>query len=169
MRICSRCRIEKKITKFKIDKRREDGRTITCRQCYETNQIGKWSHCKKNLESAVKSNTGRKYSLAHRLAISLGQKRAVEEGKYHWKKNDTQHKDQLRCRIEYKIWREALLRRCENKCEECGNNKRLHAHHIKCFYQYPEIRFSLENGKILCQSCHSRLHKIRDKTGRRKS
>lgn len=102
---------------------------------------------------------GRKYSLEHRLAISRGNKKAVREGRSVFKIKGNGHIDLDRRRIEYDLWREKLLERAGNKCEKCESTKRLHAHHKKCFYEFPELRIDIDNGEILCQSCHSKWHK----------
>lgn len=155
---CGRCGKTKRVQKFKVDKRQNDGRTVTCRQCYETNKLDKFFRTPEQIESQRKKLLGRKYTLEHRLAISRGQKIAVEKGRHHWKRNNRPHRDSDRTHIEYKIWKEKLLERCGNKCETCDSTNRLHAHHLKCFYAFPELRFDIDNGKILCISCHMRLH-----------
>lgn len=157
-KICKRCNVEKKITGFKKVKYTEDGRSDVCRKCYDTNQLEIRFVSKETREKIGNRSRGKKYSLEHRLAISKGQRKAIQEGRHHWKKNPYRHKDQARHDIEYRIWREKLLERAGNKCEDCGSVKRLHAHHIKCFYKFPEMAFDENNGKILCQSCHSKLH-----------
>lgn len=101
---------------------------------------------------------GRKYSIEHRLAISSGQRKVVSEGRHPFTTHGMGHKDTGRARIEYHIWKEKLLEACGNKCEKCGDTKRLHAHHKKCFYSFEDLRYDLENGEILCQSCHSKWH-----------
>jgi hypothetical protein len=158
-KICKRCGVSKKIQKFKTDKRRDDGRSACCRECYETKQLEVWKRTPEQIEAQRSKLQGRKYSLEHRLAISKGQKIAVKEGRHHWKRNDFENEDQDRCHIAYKIWKEKLLERCGGKCETCGKTERLHAHHIECFYKRPELRFEINNGKILCISCHMRLHR----------
>jgi len=168
MKKCRRCGLEKKETAFKKDKRQPDGRTVTCRHCYENNKLLDRNQDPIQKLNQSRAQRGKKHSLEWRLAISSGQRKAVNEGRHHWKKNDSRHKDQDRCSIYYKMWREKVLERAKGKCEKCGNDKRLHVHHIKCFYEFPDLRFDETNGQVLCQSCHSTLHKIRDKTGRKK-
>ncbi len=56
----------------------------------------------------------------------------------------------------YKLWRKSVLERDANQCVKCGSICRLHAHHVKKWKDYPELRFDLENGQTLCNSCHSK-------------
>src|SRR6266404_4706680 len=156
-RICKRCGIEKRLKSFKKHKNFPN-RLPTCRKCYDTNHLENIIRTKDQIESQRKKIIGRKYTLDHRLSISKGQRKCVKEGRHPFKKNKEEHKEQDRRRIEYKIWKEKLLEKAQNKCETCGSDKRLHGHHIKSFYEYPELRFDIENGKILCMSCHSKLH-----------
>lgn len=160
---CIRCGIEKQITAFPKNRRKIGERHLTCRKCYATNQLEVWKRTPEQIEAHRQKLLGRKYTIEHRLAISKGQRKAVKEGRHHWKKNEKAHKDQPRTHIEYKIWKEKLLIRAQEKCEKCGNQNRLHAHHIKCFYKFPRLRFDIENGQILCISCHHRLHKTKGK------
>jgi hypothetical protein len=56
-------------------------------------------------------------------------------------------------------WRSAVLRRDGHACRQCGATNALHAHHIKPWASYPELRHSVENGVTLCDSCHRLTHK----------
>ena len=62
--------------------------------------------------------------------------------------------------VEYQEWRNAVYRRDGYVCQHCGDNKggNLHAHHIKEFADYPDLRFVVENGLTLCQTCHEKVH-----------
>lgn len=65
----------------------------------------------------------------------------------------------IRHSIEFRLWREAVFQRDEWTCQECkirGGN--IHAHHIKKFADYPELRTSIENGITLCEKCHRKKH-----------
>lgn len=158
-KICKRCGNERKKTSFRKLKCRNGERSDVCRKCYDTNQLEKFVRSPEQIQSQRQKLTGRKYSVEHRLAISDGQKNAVEEGRHHWKKNDVRHKDQDRCQIRYKIWREQVLSLKNNKCEICGKTNHLHIHHLKCFYKFPELKFDVLNGQVLCRSCHMRVHR----------
>jgi len=37
--------------------------------------------------------------------------------------------------------------------------KKIVAHHLKLFSEFPELRFSVDNGIVLCRSCHLKVHK----------
>lgn len=152
---CMRCGEERRITSFKMDKRTPDGRTKTCRPCYTHNKLKEpWRPNKEQIESRRKKIVGRKHSLEWRFAISRGQQRAVAEGKHPWKINKDPHRDNDRNRLAYKMFREEVLKNAGYKCELCESTKRLHVHHIKCYYKYPALRLDQTNGQCLCQSCH---------------
>jgi len=65
---------------------------------------------------------------------------------------------------DYKLWREAILKRDNYICQECGLkrgwNKKLRRRivievdHIKPFALFPELRFAIDNGRCLCVGCH---------------
>lgn len=60
-----------------------------------------------------------------------------------------------------------------HRYEECGTKRNLLqcrlfdyerdkdivAHHLKLFSEFPELRFSVDNGIVLCRSCHKKIHK----------
>jgi hypothetical protein len=157
-RICKRCGIEKRLKSFKKHKNFPD-RLPTCRKCYDTNQLDEIKRTQDQIESQRQKMIGKKYPLEHRIIMSNAQKRVVEEGRHNFKNRKTPHKEQDRHRLEYKIWKEKLLEIYEKKCGKCKSEKRLHGHHIKCFYEFPELRYDIDNGILLCQSCHSKLHR----------
>jgi len=56
-----------------------------------------------------------------------------------------------------KRWTKDIIDR-DKKCAFCGTIEKLVAHHIKSWKKYPELRFDLNNGQTLCNTCHSKLH-----------
>ena len=60
----------------------------------------------------------------------------------------------------YLDWREQVFKRDGFKCRECGNDKKIHAHHIKTWEDAPELRVEVNNGLTLCTVCHNKHHHI---------
>lgn len=160
-KICKRCSLERKKTSFRKLKCRNGSRSDVCRYCYDNNKLKKIVRTADQIESQRKKMLGRKYSLEHRMAISKSQKKLVDEGKNNFfnPHKKIKNPDDFRNRFEYKIWKDKLLEKVGYKCESCGGNNRLCGHHKKCFYEFPELRFDLDNGQILCLSCHQKLHR----------
>ena len=56
---------------------------------------------------------------------------------------------------EYKLWRKSVFERDGYRCLICGKvGGRLNAHHIRSWKDFPELRFDVDNGMTMCQSCH---------------
>lgn len=59
----------------------------------------------------------------------------------------------------YSAWRTAVYKRDNFTCQHCGCGKvYLNAHHIKCWNDFPALRYDVTNGITLCESCHTMLH-----------
>ena len=61
----------------------------------------------------------------------------------------------------------ALLKEYEWKCQECGKESKLEAHHIEPVkylrnrgysYQDGKGNHNLSNGRLLCRDCHRKIH-----------
>ena len=160
---CKRCGVVKDAKKFHSDKRRPDGRSIACRECYAHNKL-EIKRTPEQIESQRQKILGRKYSLEHRAAISRGLNKFSKEKGHHWSAGKEEHRERSKSRFEYKVWKEKLLERSRGKCEDCGSEKNLECHHVQCYYEYPDLRFDVSNGKVLCCSCHRKLHARLKKT-----
>jgi predicted restriction endonuclease len=65
-------------------------------------------------------------------------------------------------RAHLKYWRKQVLARDGHRCqregcgatESRGKRKGLHAHHIKSFIGFPELRYEVSNGITLCLDHH---------------
>lgn len=63
----------------------------------------------------------------------------------------------IRKNPEYYAWRKAVYKRDNYTCVECGEcDGELHAHHIKSWADYPELRYDIDNGQTLCEDCHKK-------------
>jgi 5-methylcytosine-specific restriction endonuclease McrA len=142
-------------------------------------------------QNISKGNQGRVFSEEHRRNIGLagkgrtpwnkglkfGSKSEEERRKhseaakgekhYNWQGGKTAEAMRVRRSLETRLWREAVFSRDDYTCQECGIRSKsgvrvyLHAHHIKPFADYPELRFDVSNGVTLCKDCHEKTPKYR--------
>ena len=80
-----------------------------------------------------------------------------------WKNN----KGQLR----YKTWRKNVFELNKGKyglsrhyvCVKCNKKRKttkvLHAHHIYSWDKFPDKRYTIKNGVVLCKYCHDKFHR----------
>jgi HNH endonuclease/NUMOD3 motif-containing protein len=57
-----------------------------------------------------------------------------------------------------KKWKEEVLKKGIYRCKKCGSIKKLVTHHIVEWKENPKLRFDINNGEVLCRSCHMRHH-----------
>lgn len=77
------------------------------------------------------------------------------EKNQNWRDGASTENKKARSRKEYKVWKKAVLEIDDYTCQMCGTKEgQLHVDHIKPFAYYPELRFSLDNGRALCVKCH---------------
>lgn len=92
----------------------------------------------------------------------------LEDGTYqitHWYENNgIGETAKKRNSYSYRKWREQVIER-DKKCAICNSTDKLVAHHIKPFAEYPTLRFDINNGITLCESCHMKLHGLVKKDG----
>lgn len=78
-------------------------------------------------------------------------------------KPDSRRKDR---RGKHGAWARAVISRDKATCQHCGaRGIQLHAHHIKSFADYPELRWELSNGLTLCHRCHWAVHTASNANG----
>lgn len=109
---------------------------------------------------------GNKFTLEQRKKFSENKK---GEKHWNWKGGITALNYRIRHSLEYKLWRTAVFERDNYTCIWCGlrskKNGRLevNADHIKPFAVFPELRFSVDNGRTLCEDCHSKTDTFKRK------
>lgn len=72
-------------------------------------------------------------------------------------------------RRNYRVWRMAVLERDNYTCVWCGNKTNLNVDHIKSYAHYPELRYAIDNGRVLCVECHKTTDNYGGRGVKRKS
>jgi hypothetical protein len=57
-----------------------------------------------------------------------------------------------------RTWASIIKKRDDNCCKKCKSTDNLQAHHIKSYKDFPELRFDINNGILLCGQCHALEH-----------
>lgn len=90
----------------------------------------------------------------------------VGEKHWNWKGGVSAQSKLIRNGLQIKEWRMAVFVRDEYTCQHCQvKGGDIHAHHIKPFAKYPDLRFEVSNGITLCKACHIAEHKRLRKEG----
>jgi hypothetical protein len=72
-----------------------------------------------------------------------------------WKGGSTPLALKIRRLPKYIQWRNLIFERDNYTCQICNQRGgSLEAHHIKKFANHPDLWFNIDNGIILCKSCH---------------
>ncbi len=113
-----------------------------------------------------KALTCRVFSPETLLRMSQGQKMRFAEcgsvGHPQWKGGLTKPNKLARTCPEFKDWQQSIFQRDKWACRRCGyKGRKIEAHHIKSFADYPDLRYAIENGITLCWPCHAKEDKYR--------
>jgi len=60
---------------------------------------------------------------------------------------------------EYKKWRKSIYSRDNHTCQwpNCNSKKKINAHHIKTWANFPGLRYDTNNGITLCYQHHKMI------------
>ena len=103
------------------------------------------------LEYAFEGKEPKKRNIAGSFAVAIF-KDMIDE--------DTRKYENFKGRgtAEYREWKNAVLERDDYTCQICGSKGSVHAHHIKSYTKYPDLRYEVGNGVTLCVECHRKMH-----------
>jgi len=122
------------------------GGIITCKNCHKRFEVHKYHEFKK------RKFCSRSCQISY---YSKGEKNC------NWKGGISSEYDEIKQTQEYKEWRASVYRRDQWTCVQCSyKGKKIVAHHIKEFSDFPELRFDVDNGVTLCRSCHALIHTL---------
>lgn len=81
----------------------------------------------------------------------------IKENHPRWEGGVTSEKHRLRSSNKWKLWREAVFRRDNYVCKECGASKvYLEPHHIIPIRSDRSKVYDINNGITLCRPCHQK-------------
>jgi hypothetical protein len=104
-----------------------------------------------------------KHTLESRLKMSKTMRANARRGpaNHSFKDGLTAQRRDVRFSAEYARWRYDVFARDHFACQECSDARggNLHAHHIKSFADFPDLRFDRDNGITLCETCHKERHR----------
>lgn len=121
--------------------------------------VSHWLKRHKLIARPRNQHKGRLWSKQVRHNMSNAKKgRLLRESNPNWRGGEVNENVRLRASTQSKNWSKQVRQRDKHRCVKCGDNKKLHAHHIKPWNKYPELRYDLENGITLCVVCHQIEH-----------
>lgn len=102
---------------------------------------------------------GKTWSAEIRQNMATAKKgKLLGEENPNWRGGAVNPNTRLRVSYQSKEWSKLVRERDGQKCVQCGATGRLHAHHIKPWKLFTELRFEVSNGTTLCPPCHQKAH-----------
>ena len=100
----------------------------------------------------MKGRTASPETRAKQRAAKLGIRGPAH---WNWRGGSGTERHYLMNQDEYKQWRIAVFKRDNFTCQMCGASKVfLNADHIEPWSVATNLRYSLDNGRTLCEPCH---------------
>lgn len=181
---CQKCKEWKPRAEYAKDASRHDSLHVRCNSCHRVKVKKPIVITKAQREALAERSRNNKWRKG--IPLSDAQKRKLSElrkaegengnGSFYgsnnpnWKGGITPEIHKARTISEYREWRTAVFERDHFACTRCGDNKggNLHAHHIKKFADFPELRYKVSNGVTLCFDCHAKEHDVPNSYRKRK-
>lgn len=179
-KFCQKCKSWKPLENFGTDNSRGDKKKTKCFQCCrvitKVNTKGRISPFKgkthtiearhligqRGLNNQYRLGKFHTKESREKMSLSKRQSNSTKRGESHprWKGGITSEYLKIRTSAEYLEWRNKIFERDNFTCQHCGDNRggNLHAHHIKSFAEFPELRLEINNGLTLCSKCHELVH-----------
>ena len=124
-------------------------------KCCSRKCAGEW--ISKNFSGENSPLFGKEKSKTHRK--NAKEKTPRGEDHYAWRGGITPENHKIRNSAEMQNWRKSVFDRDNYTCLRCGTRGGyLHAHHILSYGDYPEERFTEDNGVTWCRDCHYDHH-----------
>lgn len=129
--------------------------------------INKWYGEENPMFGKKPWNSGLKTGIVPSTAFKKGQSAwnlglkgfQAGESNVNWKGGVTLLNDQERKTLELKIWKFYLRSIFGYTCFKCGTKGGyLNVHHIYNFHNNESLRDSIDNGVVLCKTCHREFH-----------
>ena len=123
----------------------------------ENNPFQGKHHSEESKKKFRQKMVGRKLNPEHRVKVikTLIFGDVKGEKSHGWKGGISPINARIRSTKPFREWRKSVFERDGYKCVLCGfESKSNHVDHIAPFALYPELRFSLDNGRVLCVKCH---------------
>lgn len=105
-----------------------------------------------------KAHKGKIISQEQRKKLSeAGRGKRIGPLNHMWKGGISPINTRIRNSAESRDWRSKVFKRDDFTCQQCGERGgKINADHIKPFCLFPELRFDINNGRTLCESCHKK-------------
>lgn len=104
----------------------------------------------------------RKHGIERRSVAESRRGRRMGAANHAWRGGVTPERQRLYKTPEWKALLSACFKRDGYRCIRCEAPKTrraaLHAHHVKSWAEYPELRLDLHNVVTLCAACHAWVH-----------
>lgn len=128
---------------------RWNGRCRSCAQKVAVNVPGRLEKVSELAREQIKRQGGIPN------AKKFTSERVRGDANHRWKGGITPENNKERTSKKYVEWRNSVMRRDKFTCQLCGQVGRdLQAHHKKEWSLHIELRYDLNNGVTLCQTCH---------------